>query len=117
MKKVLMIILLCTACKASVGDGDSTITNSPDFSVDNSVNGITECSKGSSVVCDEEGNQWNITQECRAPSGDPVIIEGPNFFSEQPADCQFETDAETDLDGDGDVEAVSTIDSGFSFDD
>lgn len=114
---MLGILVFLVSCKASVGDGDSTFTNAPNNSVDNSVNGISECKKGSSVVCDEEGNTWTITQECRAPSGDPVIVEGPNFFTEQPASCVFEADAETDIDGDGDVEAVSTIDSGFSFDD
>ena len=114
---IILFVLFLSACEGSLGNTTTTSSNSQDNSVDNSQHGITACSTGSSVVCDFEGNEWQVTQECSGPTGDPVLINGPAFFAQQPAQCEFENSTEIDVDGDGDTETVGTVDNDFQFND
>lgn len=128
MKKTVAILIAGTAMLAGCanigndekGDASSSNTINSHNPIDNSQHGITECSKGSSLECTQDGNQWVSNEVCKGPSGDTVFLNGPNFSEDRPTECSFESEEDAsneDGDSSDEEESSSSVDSGFSFDD
>lgn len=82
-----LLLFSLNGCKA--GDiGSSTSTSSVDNSVDNSLNGVSKCTDGTSLVCKDAGaGSFEVTRECVNGAGDPVILDGPDIETSLPDKC------------------------------
>lgn len=80
-------LLILSGCEA--GDiGSSTSTSSVDQSVDNSLHGISKCTDGTSLVCQDVGaGAFSVTRECVNADGTSVILDGPDIEESLPDKC------------------------------
>lgn len=106
----LLLCLLCLSYGACVtgdiGSSSDDSDSSVDNSVDNSVSGISSCTVGTSIVCEEVGpGEFEVTQECQNADGSPVVIDGPNLSDvcpveeEEPAEEEAEEDVGLNQEG------------------
>lgn len=93
MKKALLFLLVFVGC-GDVASTHSSTVNTQDNSVDNSQHGIVSCTEGSTKQCRAEGSQIAVTFECKGPSDQTQIVQGPDFSNFAPQDCglNFNTD-------------------------